>query len=371
MKKFIIALVAAIGVVGVVAAETGADLKQSGEIIGLLRARYVDGAQLDEKRVSDASVAGLLKLLGSGAKILSADEAKKPVAPVEPKTKAGQPLARAEIIEPNIGYIRLADVEAAAAAEVDAALTRFAVARVVEYVLDLRFADGTNYAAAATLAGRFLRESPEVFSIKRAGKATEPFRVDAAGKPSSLSGKLVDAPLMILVNAQTRGAAEALAGALRAQDRGIVIGAATAGNALSWDDVALSDGRVLRVATAKVALPKGEIFPGGVTPDVPVKIDAQIEEDAVLHAATNVTLTASLKIEQGHKMMREADLVKYHRGEALNLPEPDSTSKTNKNNDASAKENGKNGKDNGAARDVVLQRAVDILKGIRVLLSWR
>ena len=174
---------------------------------------------------------------------------------------------------------------------------------------------------------------------------------------------------MVLVNAQTRGAAEALAGAVRAQDRGIVIGAATAGSALAWEDVPMSDGRVLRVATAKIALPKGEIFPGGVTPDVPVKIDSKTEEETVLHAATNVTLTASLKIEQAHKMMREADLVKYHRGESLNLPEPEMETSTSTNAHASAKDNGKNGKDNGAVRDVVLQRAVDIMKGIRVLLS--
>ena len=39
--------------------------------------------------------------------------------------------------------------------------------------------------------------------------------------------------LMMLVNAQTRGAAEVLAGALRAQDRCIVIGSRTAGTAVA------------------------------------------------------------------------------------------------------------------------------------------
>ena len=236
--------------------------------------------------------------------------------------------------------------------------------------LDLRFADGTNYAAAATLAGRFLREDKELFAIKTADKPAVPFRADVASKPATAGAKLADAPLMILVNAQTRGAAEVLAGALRAQDRGILIGASTAGGALGWEDFPLADGRVLRVATAKIELPKGGIFPGGVTPDVPVKIDTKAEEELVLRAATNVTLTASLKMEQAHKMMTEADLVKYHRGESLNLPGPDTTA-TNKTSDANAKDNGKNGKEPAVVRDVVLQRAVDILKGIRVLLSWQ
>ena len=174
---------------------------------------------------------------------------------------------------------------------------------------------------------------------------------------------MADAPLMILVNHCTRGAAEVLAGALRAQDRGIVIGAATSGDALVWEDLPLSDGRVLRIAAAKIELPKGNMFPGGITPDVPVKIDAKAEQNAMLNS-TNMTLTASLTAEQTHKMMTEADLVKYHRGESLDLPGVKSS--TNKTNGADSDKS----KDT-SVRDVVLQRAVDILKGIRVLLSWQ
>ncbi|MBM3858851.1 MAG: hypothetical protein FJ395_04290 [Verrucomicrobia bacterium] len=355
MKKLIPGILIGLAIAAGIAADNNVELKQTTEIIGLLKSHYVDANRLDQKRLTDATVAGLLKALGPGAQLLSAAEAKaKPVAAIQSRASAGQRLARAEIIDPKIGYIRLADVEQAAVAELDAELAKFAAANVTAYVLDLRFADGTNFAAAAVLAGRFLRNSEELFAIKSADKPPVPFRCEARA-----DAKLTDAPLMILVNNNTRGAAEVLAGALRGQDRGIVIGAATAGGALAWQDLSLSDGRVLRVATAKIALPKGDVFPGGVTPDVPVKIDAKIEKDAVMNS-TNVTLTASLTAEQTHKMMTEADLVKYHRGEAVDFP--GSKSATNKTTGA----NGEN-----AVRDVVLQRAVDILKGIRVLLSWR
>ena len=55
----------------------------------------------------------------------------------------------------------------------------------------------------------------------------------------------------------------------------------------------------------------------------------------------------------------EAELVKAFRGEPLELSTP--------------KPNGGEGEEGDIqpVRDVVLQRAVDILKGIRVLLSWR
>ncbi len=358
MKKLLVGFSIGLAAVGCIADDNDVELKQTTEIIGLLKSHYVDAGQLDGKQLGDATITGLLKALGAGAQLLTAEEAKSKVPAIEACAQTGQRLARAEVINPKIGYIRLADVEQAAVSELDAELTKFAAARVTGYVLDLRFADGTNYAAAAALAGRFLRDGQDLFTIKSSDKPPVPFRSDTRA-----SANMADAPLMILVNHCTRGAAEVLAGALRAQDRGIVIGAATSGDALVWEDLPLSDGRVLRIAAAKIELPKGNMFPGGITPDVPVKIDAKAEQNAMLNS-TNMTLTASLTAEQTHKMMTEADLVKYHRGESLDLPGVKSS--TNKTNGADSDKS----KDT-SVRDVVLQRAVDILKGIRVLLSWQ
>jgi hypothetical protein len=175
---------------------------------------------------------------------------------------------------------------------------------------------------------------------------------------------------------------------LRAQERAIVIGGRTAGSALAWDDVKLTDGRVLRLATTKITLPNSlEVFPNGVTPDVPVKIDAKIEREVVLNAPTNLTLTASLQPAELRKSMREADLMRAFRGESLDTPtlslgtnnpapaDTNLTVTTSGTNAAAATASSGNGNGNGngtpVVRDVVLQRAVDILKGIRVLLTQR
>lgn len=369
MKKLLLGISIGLAASSIgMAATNDVELQQTTEIIGLLKSRYVDGSQLDQKQLSDATISGLLQALGQGAQLLTTEEAKaKAMASLKPSARPGQPLARAEVIDPNIGYIRVADVEEATVPALDVELAKFAVSRVTGYVLDLRFANGTNYAASAKLAARFLHNGQELFSIKRADQPAEPFHSDAKDMPAALaSAKLADTPLMILVNNQTRGAAEVLAGALRAQDRGIVIGANSAGGALAWEDLPLRDGRILRVATAKIALPnKGQIFPGGVTPDIPVQIDSKVEHDTVLNSSTNTTLTASLHAQETHKMMTEADLVKYHRGEAFDLPTPKPATNTTNNG------NSKVSKETASVRDVVLQRAVDILKGIRVLLSLR
>ena len=204
------------------AANTGSSLRQTAEVISVLKSNYVDRDALSEKLLNEATVSGILAALGRGAVIVEPE----PPSTNSPKTvtvgpMAAVPLARAEIIDPSIGYIRLADVTQETPAALDAELRKFADAKVKGYVLDLRFADGTNFAAAAAVASRFLGDGQELFTLKSSEKGAQVFRASSETKPaSSDTADLTSAPLMLLVNAQTRGSAETLAGALRAQDRG-------------------------------------------------------------------------------------------------------------------------------------------------------
>jgi C-terminal processing protease CtpA/Prc len=332
------------------AAAPNDELRQTSEIVQALKAHFVDRDKLDAKSLNDASVAGILQALGEGAQILTAEQAATGSISAATTRRAGEALARAEVIEPNIGYIRIADVTPQTAAAMDAELKKFAGEKVDGYILDLRFADGTNYDSAAGVASRFVTGNQQLFRLNRSDAAPKSF------ESTVTSSNVTDAPLMLLVNSETRGSAEAVAGALRALDRGIVIGNRTAGRPASTRDVPLGDGRVLRVATAKISLPNGgETFPGGITPDIPVKIEQKLEQDVVWNIQTNLTLSASLQPRIKKKALTEAELVKAFRGEALEPTEPGAT-----NSDEEEMQN---------VRDVVLQRAVDVLKGIRVLLS--
>ncbi|NQU09792.1 S41 family peptidase [bacterium] len=335
------------------------------EVIKILQTDYVDRTRLDKPALERATVDGVLQLLGPGATILTADALASNETASATAGAVTQALARAEVIEPDIGYIRLADVTGATVAALDAELEMFREAQVTGFILDLRFADGTNYAAAAAVAGRFHANGQELFVLRTAGGPDQKF---AAPKPSELptvaGGALGESPLILLVNGETRGSAEALAGALRAQDRGILIGSSTAGAPAAWKDTPLTNGQVLRVATAKIALSAADgsgpfardLFPAGLAPDIAVPLDLAVERDTLLNAATNVTLTASLQPRTEKKRISEADLVKAFRGEALeDQPAADDE------DDSEIQE----------VKDVVLQRAVDILKGIRMLLSWR
>ncbi len=135
---------------------------------------------------------------------------------------------------------------------------------------------------------------------------------------------------------------------------------------------------MLRIATAKIVLsptdPQNlvvpDIFPGGLAPDIYVTMDLSEEQDVLFNTTTNVTLTVSLQPTPIKKRMSEADLVKAFRGEAvetlgLGAADDEEAEEEVDQEDLELDE------EELAVRDVVLQRAVDIMKGIRVLLSWR
>ena len=403
MKRFVAAVLAGMALVRGAVADNGGELKQAKDVIDVLKANYVDREKLDAKTLNDATVAGVVQALGAGATILAPDKAG---TNAEPASAAAphQPLARAEVIDPNIGYIRLSDVTDVAVSAFDVELRKFSDADVNGYVLDLRFADGADYDAAAALACRFVGDDKHLFGIKGGGPEPKVYSSGAcATSVGDVAKSLRDAPLLVLINGETRGAAEALAGALHSHNRAILVGNKTSGTAASSRDIPLDDGRILRVATSKLVLPADQtkdtltvdVFPAGITPDIVVKIDPQVERTAVLNSLTNVTLTASLQARELRKRIGEAELVRAFRGEPLDLKlsgsqtnttqkffdsetpaaEPDATepatdakpAKTEVKPDSESKDEG----DLRPVRDVVLQQAVDVLKGIRVLLSWR
>jgi hypothetical protein len=347
-----------------------AQLPLSGEtarIVQILKTRYVDRDKLNDQMLEQASIAGIIAALGQGAVILSEASADASAATSDAATVRTS-IARAEVIEPDIGYIRFANVNLDAVSDLDARLREFAAAKVEGYILDLRFANGREYAAAAAVAGRFLEDGRELFVLHSADQGDQVFRATTEGRVTNAGERLADAPLLLLVNSQTRGSAEALAGGLRAVDRGILVGSVTAGGAVEHEDIKLGDGRVLRVATAKVVLlpadPKNlvtaDIFPGGLTPDILVPLELSVEREALFSTTTNVTLTVSLQPAPIKKHPSEADLVKAFRGEAVETiglaPSPSEDEEE---------------EELQSVRDTVLQRAVDIMKGIRMLLSWR
>jgi len=106
-----------------------------------------------------------------------------------------------------------------------------------------------------------------------------PFSADGDGKLSQI-------PVIVLVNEGSASAAEIVAGALRDNDRAILIGQPTYGKGSVQEVEEFADGSALRVTVAHWYMPLGEpISENGIRPDILVKDDESSSEDVQLNRA--------------------------------------------------------------------------------------
>lgn len=253
-------------------------------------------------------------------------------------------IARKERLESGPLYVRVGQVSLALGPQLAAILQDTNLLSAANgLVLDLRFATGTEYAAAASTADLFAEPGTPLLDWGNGPMAATPKQ------------RPWDLPVAVLVNRETRGAAEALAAAIRAAKAGLVIGSPTAGKAAIFREVPLPDGLRLRLATAPVRAGDGRLLgPDGVQPDIAVRTIASNERTylddpyAVVGAssgtdAARLTNTVAIK-----RRVTEADLVRQRRGDTNEAPVSQAVPSR-------------------VIRDPALARAVDLLRGLAAL----
>jgi carboxyl-terminal processing protease len=164
---------------------------------------------------------------------------------------------------PTIGYVQLTAFTERSNAELGKAFDELAAQGVEAYILDLRNNGGGLLDTAIDVASQFLREGV----ILKEDRQNEGERVYEVRR----GGKLLDQPLVLLVNGGTASASEIVAGALQDYGRGILIGEGTFGKGSVQLIYELSDQSRLHVTVAKWFTPNGNMIDGvGLTPDIEI-----------------------------------------------------------------------------------------------------
>jgi len=164
-----------------------------------------------------------------------------------------------------IGYIRLIQFNANAAAEVAHAIDRLETQGAQAYILDLRNNPGGLLQAGIEIARLWLEQGPIVYTVNRQG---------IQGSFEAFGSALTHDPLVVLVNQGTASASEILAGALQDNGRAKILGETTFGKGLIQSLFELSDGSGLAVTVAKYETPKHrDIHKLGITPDLVVSLE--------------------------------------------------------------------------------------------------
>lgn len=265
-------------------------------------------------------------------------------------------VAKSAIFDGAFGYVRISKVRSGLAKQVSSAVQVLeSQNKLTGLILDLRFSNGQDYAAAAAVADLFL--DADRLLLKWGDSV-------ARSTPKSDS---IQKPVAVLVNHRTGGAAEALAAALRETEVSLTIGSQTAGAARLYEEFLLTNGQRIRVASESLQIGEGRRFPEmGLTPDLLVAVDEKTEraflEDPFMEIASTLT-TADGKSEVAapsglqRRRMNESDLIRM-RGLGNDLDSNESAPLT----DVTQKP---------LIRDPALARAVDFLKGLALFRKQR
>jgi carboxyl-terminal processing protease len=273
------------------------------------------------------------------------------VAAAETSSNNAAPLAEARVFDNSFACFRVASVTSNLPAAFRAAyhkITETNKSKLKGLVLDLRFADGFDYAAAAKLADCFL-SSDHALLDWQTGSAHATLKTDA-----------ITLPVAILVNARTAGAAEALAAVLRETDVGLILGSQTAGQASIFKEFPLRNGGKLRVAVAPVKFGAGKTLSGGVMPDIAINTSldderAYLQEPfKVLHPPPLAKMDAAAREAPDQPRLNEVELIREHHDgdDADEAPTRDAADKP---------------APPPAVADPALGRALDLLKGLAVV----
>lgn len=137
-------------------------------------------------------------------------------------------------------------------------------------IIDLRYNGGGYLDIAVQLLSYLLPKDTPAVIIKERGKKDDTRLTN--GNP-----KLLNVPLVVIVNDSSASASEIMAGAIQDQKRGVILGIKTFGKGSVQEVEKFSDGSSLKLTIAKWFTPLGRtINHEGLTPDIFVEIK---EED--------------------------------------------------------------------------------------------
>jgi carboxyl-terminal processing protease len=243
----------------------------SGDII-----ESIDGMTTREMNL--VQITGLLAIPGGKAAALSVIRNRR----AEPDTVnvnreiIHAPPVEAKMVENNIAYIKVPFLAPGKAQETKRQLDALLKKGASSIILDLRYTAGGDNKEALEVANLFIDSGTLAFLQ---GQKQPKELLNADPKQG-----LTKAPVAILVNQGTAGAAELIAGAIKDNRRGQIVGFKTFGMGSVQKLIPLDDGNALLLSTAKYFTPSGkeiqqtESQDSGIKPTVEVK---QATEEAV------------------------------------------------------------------------------------------
>ena len=154
------------------------------------------------------------------------------------------------MMTPKTGYIRLSQFARTSGDEIREAVEALREEGMAHLVFDLRGNSGGYLDQAIAIANEFLPSGKLiVYTEDRYGNRIEEF--------SDGSGSSADLDIAVLIDEESASSSEILAGALKDNDRGTIIGRRSFGKGLVQRQIPFTDGSAIRLTVARYFTPTG------------------------------------------------------------------------------------------------------------------
>ncbi|MGH7950833.1 MAG: S41 family peptidase [Limisphaerales bacterium] len=212
----------------------------------------------------------------------------------------------------KIGYVRITEFGDNTGDELEAALQKLQSQGMKALVLDLRWNPGGLLDEAVNVCQKFLPRGQPVVSTEGRDPAENSIRL-AEGHGDELKGE----PIVVLVNFDSASAAEIVTGCLKDLHRAIILGEKTFGKGSVQSIFPLDDGSALKLTVAKYYTPAHKVIhEHGIAPDIFVPMTDEQEAASLVRdepggfEAADETNRARIENARDVQLERADDLLK-------------------------------------------------------------
>jgi carboxyl-terminal processing protease len=174
---------------------------------------------------------------------------------------------KSHMISGDIGYIQIIMFDNEASEYFNTHLDKLLEGGAKSLIIDVRNNPGGNYDGVVKIADRLIGEGVIVYTEDRQGE-----REYRHSNPEK-----IDIPIRVLINGNSASASEILAGAVKDNNAGLLVGSKTFGKGLVQAIVTLVDGSGLKYTRSRYYTPNGICIQGdGIEPDIAAELPQEL-----------------------------------------------------------------------------------------------
>ena len=203
------------------------------------------------------------------------------------------PTVEYEMLDDQIGYIRLVEFDEVTADQFKEALEDLENQNMKKLIIDVRNNPGGVLQVVCDMLDQLLPEGLIVYTEDKNGNRKE-YTSDEEHQFTK--------PLAVLANENSASASDIFAGAIQDYGIGTIVGTTTFGKGIVQRTFYLSDGTGVKLTVAKYYTPKGhDIHKKGITPDVEIELDEELKNQSSISHEEDNQLQKAIEVLQEEK----------------------------------------------------------------------